>query len=197
MVKRLSPERLRSFVQGERRKALMDRFAISSAICVPVRVRGKVTAALSIASSHSERVLDTRDLQTAQEIAHLAIDTALYRVHRRPGRAAPRQRQGRIPGPDVASCAPDAAFGGAKILADAIWTKQGILPLASRMRWRACTMIEDLLVLPAPARARVENRSPNVWSRRCALPPPAQSSQDAAADSPVMADTTYLEVRVT
>jgi K+-sensing histidine kinase KdpD len=200
---------------SERRRDVTRRLGIKSALGVPVFVRGRVMASLTLAMSESERLLDEADLATSKELARhisFALDSAM--LYRESMRVQEELR--------VANEAKDeflglmshelrtpitTLYGGAKILRSRNRYlddehKESLLLDIENEAEGLHRMIEDLLVLArtgAGERVGTEpilaNRLVEKVVRAFNLHRPGRKI-DVAFDPdllPVMADTTYLE----
>jgi K+-sensing histidine kinase KdpD len=200
---------------SERRRSIAEQLGIRSSICVPVFVRGRPMAALSLATAESDRILDERDLKTAQEFARhisFALDSAL--LYRESKEVQDELR--------LANEAKDeflglmshelrtpitTLYGGAKILRSRGQYlddehKESLLNDIETEAEGMHRMIEDLLVLArtgAGGQVATEpilaNRLAEKVVRAFHLHKPARQIEVHAEPDllPVMADTTYLE----
>ncbi|HXH22305.1 MAG TPA: PAS domain S-box protein [Dehalococcoidia bacterium] len=200
---------------GARRREVIRQLGIKSSLGVPVFVRGRVKAALTLSMSETDRLLDERDLATAEEFARhisFALDSAF--LYRESVRAQEELR--------VANEAKDeflglmshelrtpitTLYGGAKILRSrSRWLddehKESLLSDIENEAEGLHRMIEDLLVLARTGAGEKVATEPILANRlvekvvrafnlhRLGRTVEVRAEPDLL---PVMADTTYLE----
>jgi PAS domain S-box-containing protein len=79
VVPRLTDEQLTSLTQGEEHRRLLERLDLKSFMTVPLVARGRVTGALTLAATGTERAYAPLDVALAEELARraaLAIENA-------------------------------------------------------------------------------------------------------------------------
>jgi PAS domain S-box-containing protein len=200
---------------SDRRREVTARLGIKSALGVPVFVRGRVMASLTLAMSESERLLDEADLSTAKELARhmsFALDSAL--LYRESMRVQEELRMANEAKDEFLGLMSHelrtpitTLYGGAKILRSRDRYlddehKESLLLDIENEAEGLHRMIEDLLVLArtgAGERVGTEpilaNRLVEKVVRAFNLNRPGRKVEVKSDPDllPVMADTTYLE----